>query len=169
MDGRMKPAGHFLDIAWGLHKESLINRVRLALGDDARVRAWIAEQNKAFERAIDVTNGFDVGAWAAEDLEGLDCFIHDRDLLLRGVADAQRHGGACSCEQSEVLKYVNVARACIYAIDRCIQDDLETLVELSLPEGDKRAVELGRSVRRVTDDMIDRAVSAIRQEYGENS
>ena len=156
-----------MDIAWALHKESLINRARLALGDDARVRAWIAEQNGLFEKAIDAVNGFDARKWDAEDLEDIDCFIHDKGMALRNAADADRVKKARS--SSEILEYVNITRACIWAIEHQLHVGLIALADLSISEEDRRIELLRRSIRRATFDMIDTAVQSIRQDMEENS
>ena len=156
-----------MDIAWALHKESLINRARLALGDDARVRAWIAEQNSLFEKTIDITRGFDARKWDAEDLEDIDCFIHDKGMALRNAADADRMKKARS--SSEILEYVNITRACIWAIERQLHVGLIALADLSISQEDCRIELLRRFIRRATFDMIDTAVQSIRQDMEENS
>jgi len=143
----------YLDNAYRYYKESLINHARLALVDDARVRAWIAEQHRLFDRCTQ--RRFDMGdGLVVESSDLVSPHIDSHVPALREIADRDlRDEKPRNATESAIFKELEDMRKSILTI-RDFYDGLQGLIDITLEQDSVKCEGFRAVVRGIMIDMM---------------
>jgi len=149
----------YLDNAYRWHKEALINRARLALVDDARVKAWITEQHTMFDRYAQRRTKTDLAAIGAVDkefLESINCLIDNDELRM--FADSSAAGEKPRNVREKALhQELEVVQRCILAIQD-FRRGLQGLLDISLNDKGTQYKTFQEAIYTITAYMMDDVV-----------
>jgi len=143
----------YLDNAYLCYKESLINRARLALVDDARMKAWIAEQHTLLNRCAEWRQNWkDVYPADQDFIAVIDA--NNFSIDLRKAADRRMLGTKPQNAREKVYsRELEAVRNCILTI-RDFHDGLQCLVDIAMEQDSIKRVQFGNAIRQITDDMV---------------
>jgi len=146
----------YLDNAYRWHKEALINRARLALVDDARVKAWIVEQHEIFDRCAQRLAKMNLVAIDAADkefLEGINCQMDNGEL--RVAADRSAAGEKPrNAREKALYQELEVVQRCILAIQD-FRRSLRSLLDIALDDKGTKYKTFLEAIYTITAYMMD--------------